>query len=51
MDYHIKASSISNEDAIIHIKQSNIDLFLGEFAFFIPKNALFSGDLNTIKDV
>lgn len=54
MDYHIKASSISNQDAVIHIKQSNIDfgttsktaetlpnpaeLFLGSFASCILKN-------------
>jgi len=54
MNYHIKASSISNLDAVIHIKQSNIDfgttsktaetlpnpaeLFLGPFAACILKN-------------
>lgn len=54
MDYHIKASSISNKDAVVHIKQSNIDfgttsksaetlpnpseLFLGSFASCILKN-------------
>ena len=54
MNYHIKASSISNQDAIIHIKQSNIDcgttskiaetlpnpaeLFLGSFAACMMKN-------------
>lgn len=54
MNYHIKASSISNRDAVIHIKQSNIDfgttsktaetlpnpaeLFLGSFASCILKN-------------
>ena len=54
MNYHIKASSISNQDAVIHIKQSNIDfgttsktaetlpnpaeLFLGSFASCILKN-------------
>lgn len=54
MDYHIKASSVSNQDAVIHIKQSNIDfgttsktaetlpnpaeLFLGSFASCILKN-------------
>ncbi len=54
MDYHIKASSISNRDAVIHIKESNIDfgttsktsetlpnpaeLFLGSFAACMLKN-------------
>tara|TARA_R110002167_G_C12284661_1_gene615473 strand:- start:40 stop:447 length:408 start_codon:yes stop_codon:yes gene_type:complete len=54
MNYHIKASSISNEDAVIHIKESNIDfgttsktaevlpnpaeLFLGSFAACMLKN-------------
>jgi uncharacterized OsmC-like protein len=54
MNYHIKASSISNQNAIIHIKQSNIDfgttsktaetlpnpaeLFLGSFASCMLKN-------------
>ena len=54
MNYHIKASSISNEDAVVHIKQSNInfgtrsknaeylpnpaELFLGSFAACILKN-------------
>ena len=54
MNYHIKASSISNQDAVVHIKQSNIDfgttsksvetlpnpaeLFLGSFASCILKN-------------
>lgn len=54
MDYHIKASSISCQDAVIHIKQSNIDfgttsksaetlpnpaeLFLGSFASCLLKN-------------
>ncbi|WP_417885081.1 OsmC family protein [Zunongwangia sp.] len=54
MNYHIKASSISNQDAVIHIKQSNIDfgttsktaetlpnpteLFLSSFASCILKN-------------
>ncbi|WP_308993875.1 OsmC family protein [Mariniflexile litorale] len=54
MKYFIKASSISNQDAVIHIKQSNIDfgttsnttetlpnpaeLFLGSFASCILKN-------------
>ncbi|WP_024770950.1 OsmC family protein [Aquimarina macrocephali] len=54
MNYHIKASSISNQDAIIHIKQSNIDfgttaktaetlpnpaeLFLSSFASCMLKN-------------
>lgn len=54
MNYHIKASSISNQDAIIHIKQSKIDfgttsktgetlpnpaeLFLGSFASCVLKN-------------
>lgn len=54
MNYHIKASSISNQDALVHIKQSNIDfgttaktaetlpnpaeLFLGSFASCILKN-------------
>ena len=54
MNYQIKASSISNQDAVIHIKQSNIDfgttsktaetlpnpaeLFLGSFAACILKN-------------
>lgn len=54
MNYHIKASSISNQDAVVHIKQSNIDfgttsktaetlpnpaeLFLGSFAACILKN-------------
>ncbi|PIQ48151.1 MAG: osmotically inducible protein C [Cytophagales bacterium CG12_big_fil_rev_8_21_14_0_65_40_12] len=54
MNYHIKASSISNEDAVIHIKQSNIafgttsvtaetlpnpaELFLGSFAACMLKN-------------
>ena len=54
MNYLIKASSISNQDAVVHIKQSNIDfgttsktaktlpnpaeLFLGSFASCILKN-------------
>src|SRR5690606_8225673 len=54
MNDHIKASSISNQDAVVHIKQSNIDfgttsksdetlpnaaeLFLGSFASCILKN-------------
>ncbi|WP_233885000.1 OsmC family protein [Tenacibaculum piscium] len=54
MNYHIKASSTSNQDAIVHIKQTNIDfgttsksaetlpnpaeLFLGSFASCILKN-------------
>jgi uncharacterized OsmC-like protein len=54
MNYHIKASSISNKDAVIHIKESNInfgttsktaevlpnpaELFLGSFAACMLKN-------------
>lgn len=54
MNYHIHASSISNQDAIVHIRQYNIDfdttikttetlsnpaeLFLGSFASGILKN-------------
>jgi uncharacterized OsmC-like protein len=54
MNYHIKASSISNQDAVVQIKQSIIDfgttvktaetlpnpaeLFLGSFASCILKN-------------
>ena len=54
MNYYITASSISNRDAVVHIKQSNIDfgktlktaetlpnsaeLFLGSFASCILKN-------------
>ncbi len=54
MNYHIKASSISNQDAVIRIKQSNIDfgttlkaaetlpnpaeLFLAAFAACMLKN-------------
>lgn len=54
MNYQIEASSISNQDAVIHIKQSNIDfgtttqtaetlpnpaeLFLGAFAACMLKN-------------
>ncbi|MCK0191427.1 OsmC family protein [Arenibacter sp. F20364] len=54
MNYQIKASSISDQDAIVHIKQSNIDfgttantadilpnpaeLFLGSFSACILKN-------------
>ncbi|WP_341214579.1 OsmC family protein [uncultured Wocania sp.] len=54
MNYNIKASSISNQDGVVHIKQSNIDfgttsktaeilpnpveLFLGSFASCILKN-------------
>jgi uncharacterized OsmC-like protein len=54
MNYKIKASSISNQDAIVQIKQSNIDfgttsktaetlpnpaeLFLGSFASCVLKN-------------
>lgn len=54
MNYYIKALSISNQDAVVHIKQSNIDfgttlktsetlpnpaeLFLGSFASCILKN-------------
>ncbi|KJD33206.1 osmotically inducible protein C [Tamlana sedimentorum] len=54
MNYQIKASSILNKDAIVHIKQSNIDfgttsktakllpnpaeLFLGAFASCVLKN-------------
>lgn len=57
MKYYTKASSISNEDAVIHIKQSDIDLgktsetlpnpaelFLGSFAACMLKNVeRFSG--------
>ena len=54
MNYHIKASSTANHDAVIHIKQSNIDfgtisktsenlpnpaeLFLGSFSACMLKN-------------
>ena len=54
MEYNIKASSVSNQDAAIHVKQSHIDfgttsktaetlpnpaeLFLGSFASCILKN-------------
>lgn len=54
MNYQIKASSISNKDAVIHIKESNInfgttsktaevlpnpaELFLGSFAACLLKN-------------
>jgi uncharacterized OsmC-like protein len=54
MNYHIKASSISKQDAFIHIKQSNVafgttsataeslpnpaELFLGSFAACMLKN-------------
>ena len=54
MNYHIKASSISNEDALVHIKKSKIDfnttaksaeilpnpaeLFLGSFSACMLKN-------------
>ncbi|MFZ0489696.1 MAG: OsmC family protein [Salegentibacter sp.] len=54
MEYHIKASSISNRDAAVHIKQSHIDfgttsktsetlpnpaeLFLGSFSACMLKN-------------
>lgn len=54
MNYHIKASSVANEDAVIHIKESNIafgttpktantlpnpaELFLGSFAACMLKN-------------
>ncbi|MEH6537322.1 MAG: OsmC family protein [Psychroserpens sp.] len=54
MNYHIKASSNSNQDAVVHIKQSNIDfgttskttetlpnpaeLFLSSFAACMLKN-------------
>ena len=54
MNYQIKATSISKQDAVVHIKQSNIDfgttsktaeilpnpaeLFLGSFASCILKN-------------
>lgn len=54
MNYHIKASSTSNQDAIIHIKQSDIDfgttsktsetlpnpaeIFLGAFSACMLKN-------------
>ena len=54
MDYQIKASSISNKDAVVHLKQSNLDfgttsktaetlpnpaeLFLSSFAACILKN-------------
>tara|TARA_R110001632_G_scaffold64960_15_gene154267 strand:- start:6821 stop:7219 length:399 start_codon:yes stop_codon:yes gene_type:complete len=51
MNYHIKASSISKRDAVVHIKQSNIDLgttsetlpnpaelFLGSFSACMLKN-------------
>lgn len=57
MNYHIKASSASNKDATIHIKQSDIDfgttsevlpnpaeLFLGSFSACMLKNVeRFSG--------
>ncbi|SDE12514.1 Uncharacterized OsmC-related protein [Pricia antarctica] len=54
MDYHVSASSISNKNAVIHIKESDIDfgttsktaeilpnpaeLFLGSFAACMLKN-------------
>lgn len=54
MNYYVKASSISNEDAVVHIKESTIDFgttsktaetlpnpaefFLGSFAACILKN-------------
>ena len=51
MNYYIKASSISHRDAVVHIKQSNIDfgttsetlpnpaeLFLGSFSACMLKN-------------
>ncbi len=54
MNYHIKASSVANEDAVIHIKESTIafgttpksadtlpspaELFLGSFASCMLKN-------------
>lgn len=54
MNYHIKASSVANQDAVIHIKQSEIDfgttltsaetlpnpaeLFLGSFTACMLKN-------------
>lgn len=54
MNYHINASSISNQDAVVHIKQSDInfgttsksaetlanpaEIFLGSFASCILKN-------------
>lgn len=54
MDYHIKAASIANQDAMIYIKESNVDfgitpntaatlpnpaeLFLGSFAACMLKN-------------
>jgi uncharacterized OsmC-like protein len=54
MDYHIKASSLSNQDAVVHIKQSHInfgttlptaetlpnpaELFLGAFGSCVLKN-------------
>lgn len=54
MEYHIKASSVANNDAVIHIKESSIDfgttsksaetlpnpaeLFLGAFASCMLKN-------------
>ena len=61
MNYHIKASSISNQDAVIHIKQSNLDfgttpntaeslpnpaeLFLASFAACMLKNVERFSDL------
>ena len=61
MNYHIKASSVSNQDALVHIKQSNIDfgttvksaqslpnpaeLFLASFASCILKNVERFSDL------
>ena len=61
MNYHIRASSISNQDAVIHIKQSNLDfgttpntaeslpnpaeLFLASFAACMLKNVERFSDL------
>ncbi len=61
MNYHIKASSVANQDAEIHIKQSDIDfgttsqsadtlpnpaeLFLGSFAACMLKNVERFSDL------
>jgi uncharacterized OsmC-like protein len=61
MEYHIKASSHSEQDAVVHIKQSHIDfgttlktaetlpnpaeLFLGSFASCILKNVERFADL------
>ncbi|WP_170179831.1 hypothetical protein [Flavivirga rizhaonensis] len=54
MNYHIKALSISNQDAVVHLKQSNTDFGTASKTVETLKNpalCFISGTINTIKNV